>query len=400
MAALLAIAFMSSGCSLLGLNGDGAFWASFNKPKAILVLVDPVAYPDLGGALAQYRADLLAAGVKASVEPCGAASPGELLDLIKARRSQGRVDGVFLVGNLPSAWYELASPERSEEFPFDLYFEDLDARWSDADGDGRFDGHSALRADIFVSRIPGNAEELAAYFGKLHAYRSGALSYDRRALLFKDDDWFSFEPGSSMGLRRIYADVEIQDTVQKTSKDAYRASLTGRGIEFVNQWIHAYPTTLCVREADGFHQIGTGQVESDDYRGLFYNLFDCSAARFTEDNLAQAYLLETNYGLAVLGSTKVGGAYDSRAFYGVLSRKGCWGEAFRVWYNATGYEDDVWFLGMVILGDPLLALNPTAEKTILVDFDLPPDTNSAQKRTLGGQLDDFQKGYRPRGMGE
>jgi hypothetical protein len=397
LAAAFAFLLMFSGCSLLGLSGEGDFWGSFVKPDVLLVLVEPGAFRDLGPQLEAYRADLSSEGVTALIEPCGATSAGEALDLIKARRSERGIDGVFLVGDLPSAWYEMSSPRGEESFPFDLYFEDLDARWYDADSDGRFDSHSTLKADIFVSRIPGSSAGLVAYFGKLHAYRSGALAYDKRALLFKDDDWASFEPGSSMGLRRVYADVEIRDSSSQTTKAGYRAALTGRGIEFVNQWIHAYPRAICIKEPDGFHELNLGDVRADDYRGLFYNLFDCSAARFTEENLAETYLVGTEYGLAALGSTKVGGAYDSRAFYGVLSSGGCWGEAYRIWYNSTGAQDDGWFLGMIILGDPTLTIHPTTSKAKLVDYDLPPDTSATDKLGLMGKLDDFQNQYRAGG---
>lgn len=365
------------------------------KPDVLLVLVEPGAFRDLGPQLEAYRTDLAAEGVTALVEPCGASSPAEVLSLIKARRSERGVDGVFLVGDLPAAWYEMESPRGEEAFPFDLYYEDLDARWVDADSNGCFDSHSALKADIFVSRILGSSAGMAAYFGKLRAYRLGALAYDKRAFVFKDDDWESFEQGSSMGLRRVYADVELWDSSSLTTKRGYRDSLSVRGIEFVSQWIHAYPRALCFKEPGGFNELNIAELRDDDVKGLFYNLFDCSAARFTEANLAETYLIGTDYGLAALGSTKVGGAYDSRAFYGVLSRSGCWGEAFRAWYNSTGVKDDGWFLGMVILGDPILGLHPTAGSALLVDFDLPPDPSAADKLSLTGILDGFESSYRP-----
>jgi hypothetical protein len=46
-----------------------------------------------------------------------------------------------------------------------------------------------------------------------------------------------------------------------------------------------------------------------------------------------------------------------RLFHGALGNGSTWGEAYREWYNNNGNTDDEWFLGMVILGDPLLRVN-------------------------------------------
>ncbi|MBW2586806.1 MAG: hypothetical protein JRD92_07675 [Deltaproteobacteria bacterium] len=92
--------------------------------------------------------------------------------------------------------------------------------------------------------------------------------------------------------------------------------------------------------------------------GSFYNLFNCSAARFDNPNLAQVYTVGTDHGLAILGSTKVGSAQGSRVFHGGLAAGHSWGEAYRLWYNTKGKQNDEWHLGMVIMGDPLLRISP------------------------------------------
>ncbi len=94
-------------------------------------------------------------------------------------------------------------------------------------------------------------------------------------------------------------------------------------------------------------------------------MFNCKGARFTGDNLGMTYLIDTDTGLAVTGSTKVGGNYYPLEFHRTLTVGSNWGNAFKSWYNYYGKKDDEWFLGMVILGDPSLYL-----KDIQVDRSL------------------------------
>jgi hypothetical protein len=110
-----------------------------------------------------------------------------------------------------------------------------------------------------------------------------------------------------------------------------------------------------------YQYIDIRDIGSLNFKGLFFNLFDCSASRFTQDNIAMTYLAKTDYALATIGSTKVGGNYYPLSFNTTLSRHGTWGDAFKVWYNHYGITDDSWFLGMMILGDPALTVSVKAQ---------------------------------------
>ncbi len=74
------------------------------------------------------------------------------------------------------------------------------------------------------------------------------------------------------------------------------------------------------------------------------------------------YLFKTEYAIATIGSTKVGGNYDPKVFHDVLSENGTWGDAYKSWYNNYGIISDKWFLGMVILGDPMLVPSKGVQK--------------------------------------
>ena len=97
-----------------------------------------------------------------------------------------------------------------------------------------------------------------------------------------------------------------------------------------------------------------------DLKCSFVNMYDCYAARFTMPNLGMAFTVQASFGLAIVGSTKVGGMYDGTVFHESLGAGMSWGEAFRVWYNEVGALSDLFTLGMGIMGDPLLTVPRTS----------------------------------------
>jgi hypothetical protein len=178
---------------------------------------------------------------------------------------------------------------------------------------------------------------------------------------------------------------------EATTKSAYLDKLQSQSAEFINQWIHSTPSTLCVLENGLYKNINTQDVKTYNFKGLFYDLYDCSAARFTEKNLGMSYLMSTDCALAILGSTKIGGSYRSLAFYDVLAKKGTWGDAYRNWYNYFGKSSDKWFLGMVILGDPALRVSARGPVYRFIDPSLPAEPDAAKLEKLWNTLLDFQQ---------
>ncbi len=318
----------------------------------LLVIVSQALLPGLQASLDQYLADLAQEGTRAYLRTWTGGSAASLRALLAAEAGEHAIEGALLVGDLPAAWYQQTAFNTYEEFPCDLPFMDLDATFSDNNHDGIFDGHSPLALDIFVSRIIGTQAELTAYFGKIHAYRQAGSGVPVAGFIFMDDDWSNF-PGR-YGLEYIYTTVEILNDPAATSKAAYLQRLLP-GVEFVFQWIHSTPTYLHIYGA-GEGYIDTAEVVAENHQGAFYNLFNCSAARFTEPNLARAYLMGTDRGLALTGTTKVGGMVTPRLFHQSLGDGHAFGESFRRWYNGNGATDDAWFLGMVIQGDPMLRI--------------------------------------------
>jgi hypothetical protein len=334
--------------------------------------------------LDQYSADLRVKGKKVHVVSWVPGTAAALRALIAAEVNDYGVKGAFLIGNLPAAWYAKRTFDTyDEEFPVDVYLMDLDATWTDTNADGKYESHSALNADIFTSRANGTLAELQAYFARLHTYRTTGSLVNQSAWVFLDDDWSGYSSSLPFGLNAIYTTTDSIYDKAETTAAAYMAKLTGTGAEYVYQWIHSTPGTLYVRGTGG-DTISVYDLRAANPKGSFYNLFDCEAARFTQLNLGMTYVLgiQNGYGLASIGSTKLGGIYYAQPFHARLAAGETWGEAYRFWYNDTGKSDDDWFLGIVILGDPMLTIQGDV-RGIIAAMPAPVCTKD--------QLDDLKK---------
>ncbi len=386
---------LSSSCSLLLLNDASGFTGRFDRTQRLLVLVDGGKAAVLAGDLDRYRNDLQADGIVATVESWPGGTAADLRARLAAAYRAGVMDGALLVGGLPAAWYVQTTGYGTEQFPCDLYLMDPGSSWIDSNGDGMFESHSPLSLKYYVSRLSGSDTGLLNYFGKNHRFRAGTMSAPTGALVFKDDSWFDYRPGSSFGLSLIYPTVFREESVSVTRRTDYVSDLSGAGYEFVYQWIHSYPTALCVQEGNVYNTFTSRDVAAVNPRGLFYNLYDCSAARFTGENLGMSYLTDTDWALAVFGSTKVGGCYHPLVFNQVLSERGTWGDAFRIWYNYYGSGSDEWFLGMVILGDPALSVSTRGPLYRVIDYSLPAEPDATEILRLKGIDLDFTLGPAP-----
>jgi hypothetical protein len=319
------------------------------------IIVEASLVSSIEASLSQYQSDLAKENQSAEIVVWNGGSADELRSLISEEKTLHAVKGAWLIGNLPAAWYEQTAFDAHEEFPLDLYFMDLDATWEDADQNGIFDSHSDLTLDLYVSRLTGDAADIQAYFDKAHQYRENGSITEVSAYIFKDDDWKTFHEGSTWGLDAVYSSIETCETSECTTRDGYINKLSAGSAEFVYQWIHSDPTHLSVT-GTGNGLITVNDLAATDFNGAFYNLFDCSAARFTQTNIAMSYLTKTDSGLAVIGSTKTGGIYTPTQFHSALATGNTWGDAYVNWYNQNGKSNDEWYMGIVILGDPLLFL--------------------------------------------
>jgi hypothetical protein len=109
--------------------------------------------------------------------------------------------------------------------------------------------------------------------------------------------------------------------------------------------------------------ITTNDIRTIDPDGILYNLFACSAARFTEsDYIAGRYTFADAYGLATIGSAKTGSMLYFEDFYDQLGAGQSVGTAFQEWFRDQGIDgfenwEVCWYYGMTLVGDPTLRIN-------------------------------------------
>ncbi|MDH3655279.1 MAG: hypothetical protein OEN21_13485 [Myxococcales bacterium] len=427
----------------------------------LVVVVEEALAEILGPSLTMYLSDLNNEGYLAHLEPWTPGTVDELKALLFEQVDTYDIEGALLVGNMPAAWFEQFAFGRDEEFPVDVFLQDRDAVWGDADNDGIYDSHSPLQLDIYVSRLqtlphheecvssadfpacpqvyepggefyasedciyncpsgftsqswspPGHPDVeccgtyfLKRYFDRVHDYRTYGSLVERAALVFVDDDWWTW--AQPFGLDRIYATVHVISDVEESTKPKYLEMLSGGGAQFVYHWIHATPDNLFIYVDESARQIHRTQIGWSPYlppslvynlEASFMNLFSCQAARFTVPNIGTAMTFQTDYGLAIVGSTKNGGIWHPDEFHTNLAYGTPWGESFRLWYNNYGNLDDEWHLGMVVLGDPLLMLSGDVADLMkrVPQKDSTPEEIEALRETMMGlaeadEVDTFEE---------
>jgi hypothetical protein len=348
----------------------------------MLVIVNSTVHDSIKDSLAQYKNDLIGFGFEdVKILTWTGNNPAEIRETLRQFHLNSSLAGALLIGNLPAAEYEMFTEWDYERFPIDLYYMDLDGTWTDTDNDGVLDQHTGKVApEIWIGRIEtsklGNDEAtlINKYFDKNHRYRTGELSAPNRALTYIDDDWENYAAMDNYAVGLLYDNVTAVSDKRTTNADDFRQRLN-QGYE----WIH-------VRAHGNWRQVGFqvpaengGLIPSTEFKtinppALFYQLFVCSSARFTEpDYLAGEVVFNTDYGLLALSSTKLGGMLMFWTFYNSLADGRNVGDAFKEWFVKWG-EGKVsvtsswigrkWFYGLTIIGDPTLRLRWLGQKEI------------------------------------
>ena len=334
----------------------------------MLVLVDKAVYNAVAASIDQYVLDVGRDGYWATIHVVRGGNPVDIRNYIRRRRPVG----VLLVGAIAAPWYEMDNDfhEIHSEFPCDLYYMDTNGTWTDPDGDGKFSGHNGnLNPEIWVGRIwtpLGNGNDAALindYFARNHKYRLGQLGHTNSALAVVDDDWQGF---GDCGLDQQFpsSTITVFTAPNVTDADLYKAEVNN-----ARSWVQ-----LCAHSSPHSHALkvnGTNEHISFTYfkdtnppNAHYYNLFCCGPGKYTEtDYLAGWYIFDKagggkNLGLAAIASAKSGSMLVFEDFYRSLGRGVCIGDAFVDWWRARGPDHDLneqrWYYGLVLLGDPTL----------------------------------------------
>lgn len=335
-------------------------------------------------AIDTYTADLANDGYQVTVEEFfGTAA--QLRSSLQNHWVNDHLEGAVFVGDLPSVRF--TSRDQWDGIPqtatylHDMYFMDLDGTYEF--NPGGVDSHTGqVEPDIYVSRITtGNLGGVTGrdevtlinkYFAKVHAYRTGQLTFADKGIVFKDDDWASAaESGKAdLFMSSAYRDVLTISDAAQTTKQGYLDTLQVNA-ESTLEMIHSGPTAHALTVGSSAEWITSQEIVAANPRQGFYNLFNCSAADYEiAGNLIGSYVYGGSYGLNAVGSTKTGSMLDYQIFYESQGQGESVGQAFRDWYRAhtvpsqesapSGWVD--WLYGMAMQGDPTLEIRlpPTA----------------------------------------
>lgn len=351
--------------------------------KGVLVFIDNGIFSSLydSSEFKTWITDLEKLDYKLQITQIISGTSSELRNyLVNYYNGRGLV-GTVMIGDVPYANYEMYGTfggAYNEQFPIDLFFMDMDGIWQDTDGDGVYDTHTGDRIpEIWLGRMKtstliadttrSEVDKLKYYFYKTHQYRTGNLRLNKRALAYNDDDWSFY---TSVSLDSIYPNVTVVNNPAETNKTDYKDNRLSGNYEWIHVMVHSSPFAHYFRPDPGY--MSYEDIISKDPLANFYNLFACSNVEYTFNNyMGGHYVFNRTYGLAAVGSTKIGSMLNYGNFYPHLSLTEAQsiGEAFKNWFraqnlswDALGYRD--WFYGMTIIGDPTLTLFPATTPTL------------------------------------
>ncbi|MFW6144738.1 MAG: InlB B-repeat-containing protein, partial [Candidatus Natronoplasma sp.] len=352
---------------------------SFDNSPSMYILVNSTVYEPLEDELTRYKTDVEAiTELEVEIIENTFTDPTEIKSFLKEGYENDSLEGVFFVGNLPHAEFEMANDYGEgvySRFPIDHYYTDLDGVWEDTNNSGAYDDHRPgggdLDPEIWLGRLSIQtdwADEVALYenyFEKVYQYRRGNLTVEERPLLYIDDDWVPWTDEYKQGLLKLYDNVTIINDTGITRAGDYGDRLQG-GYEWVQIHCHANHSSKrhAFRKEGGPKGSGGNFTSADLYEGghksLFQNVFTCEAADYTvPDYLCGWYAVTDNYGLGNVGSTKSGSMLEFENYYLPLSEGKSLGEAMQSWWKNTVTDDLMsrsWFYGMTTIGDPVLSM--------------------------------------------
>ncbi|MFW9844064.1 MAG: C25 family cysteine peptidase, partial [Candidatus Thorarchaeota archaeon] len=348
----------------------------------VAIIVENALYSSISAAVLQYRQDLNDTGYHTILYNSSISTAEQLKTLLSNWYDSVDLLGAVLIGRLPYAQYyhPAGNGFSAETFICDLFLTDLDGSWGDTNpSDGVYDSHSStfntdIFPEIFIGRIDPTcltwgasvADHINTYLARVHSYRTGGVTRNRRALFYIDDDWEYWSSSWSSDAASAYSTRTLVSSppTTTTATDWVNNRIT-QNYQWGHLAAHSSPTTHYFGPGGSGEGTATSsQIHSAPPSFNFYNLFCCSGAKWTiSDNLGVTYTFSGSYSLASIGSSKTGSMLSNEEFYDPLGQNLTLGESLRDWFSDSltssseaGSAYLEWFYGMNIIGDPLLTI--------------------------------------------
>jgi len=383
---------------------------NYTQPIHTLVVVFTTKhqYRELKDKVEQYREDLLTYEKLASdvmvwdMPKLWSLRPYRALrHVIKTEFVYRRLKAVFFIGEFPAAWvHHVGFHAGTRPHPVMFYYGAFTYKQSFADqdcnGELELPGNvvSSVNLDVTVGMLNhGSIREYNTYLDRLHAHRvrGGYPEVQRLQWSFNEGHWWCSPPwiyGTHHFNNDHYCwngNRNIWGSYMQKNKAVYTEMMNSeeRKYEFYNGQAHAWHAGL---------QLGVGvhHMWNRSFSGMgFFNLFHCSAAKYSAKNLASTMALSTRYGLASVGCSHTGAMLGNKIFEQLLGSGLSWGDAFLRWWNSKGRHNTAWHTGMVIYGDPNVRMRGGRYRASLIQTPLesspsaePGDLNETELRRL------------------
>ncbi len=355
----------------------------------VLIIVDSTLYSDLTFEINRYAYDIhYVYGCNVIMEQVDSETCQDIKALIL--NHQTYLDGCVFIGDIVPAWYKTAdviNNNSTKEWPCDLYYMDLTGIWTDSNQDGFYDQYSGdKKPEIFVGRISTSnmgslleeIEGMRIYLNKNHKFWIGHRHINKKfALSYTNKDWVKPDPSQIYvtnnfrhSIDTLYGSNNYDHIDERANPDIfgktdYMQRLQNERYEFVQLASHSRDT-MHTNFGELDDTILGNEMYSNGIKSLGFNLFCCSACRWTSASPANAFMAgdyvysPISDGLCVVGSTKVGGMYPFVDFYKSLREGNTIGQALVDWWSTyympqyTPQQILCWNFGLTIIGDPLV----------------------------------------------
>ena len=329
----------------------------------ILIIVDSTLYSELTFEINRYAYDIYHVyGCNVIMERVNSETCQDIKNLILSYHSNPTyLDGCVFIGDIVPAWYEaidVIAGYSYEHWPCDLYYMDLsESSWTDQNNNGRFDHYSGdMKPEIFIGRISssdmGNLineiEGLELYLNKNHKYWIGHRKVNKKyGLTYTNSDWQIYGYFSD-GIAALYGSNNkhsyTPNNYPSFGKADYMNRINDDSYEFVQLSSHSYPYRHISFYGSTGSTIDGKEIFDNGIKSIGFNLFCCSACRWTSATQTDAYMAgdyiysPKSEALCAVGSTKVGGMYPFEDFYNSLGHGKTIGQAYVDWWNGDSYQ--------------------------------------------------------------
>jgi len=330
-------------------------------------------------------------------------TPEEIKDFIKTQDISKDLEGVLLVGSIPTVFSDLCMKEFGY-CPSDHYYTDLeDSCFAILKTGNRCDGHTCSEVsyydlsdenrcnefkesdtDFWIARLTtpnsqgNNITMLSSYFKRNHDYRIGVKLYEHKMLIFMpilDSDFPSEAENVRLSVLNQNSEVEKLNYYSGDANLIVDPNDFGSISEIYSEELRK-PYEYVFYNGHGMSTSQQGMT-SDELisikpNSLFYQLGSCSVGDFTTDNYLAGNYLFSGEGLIVnAGTVPILGASQFPSF-----------ESFKL-DNGFNFAD-IFFdtnFAMHLFGDPTLKLTSRTDSEVEIqDIDLgqiriPEDVN-------------------------